>query len=127
MHIDPAQQAGALAVIDRLMQEVKGIKAVVVSAEDGFEIASRTENTAQVARLSAVASSLAALGAVAGEESQLGACDSIVVEAENGQIVMVQARGEVLDLIVSVVTGRDAIIGQVLYFTKQAALTLQRS
>ena len=40
---------------------------------------------------------------------------------------MVQARGEVLDLIVSVVTGRDAIIGQVLYFTKQAALTLQRS
>ena len=55
MHIDPAQQAGALAVIDRLMQEVKGIKAVVVSTEDGFEIASRTENTAQVARLSAVA------------------------------------------------------------------------
>jgi len=127
MHIDPAQQAGALAVIDRLMQEVKGIKAVVVSTEDGFEIDSRTENTAQVARLSAVASSLAALGAVAGEESQLGACDSIVVEAENGQIVMVQARGDALDLIVSVVTGRDAIIGQVLYFTKQAALTLHRS
>ena len=127
MHIDPAQQAGALAVIDRLMQEVKGIKAVVVSTEEGFEIASRTDHTAPVARLSAVASSLAALGAVAGEESQLGACDSIVVEAENGQIVMVQARGDALDLIVSVVTGRDAIIGQVLYFTKQAALTLHRS
>ncbi len=42
-------------------------------------------------------------------------------------IVMVQARHPGVDLIVSVVTGRDAIIGQVLYFTKQAAQALSES
>ena len=111
--------------LDELMQEVKGIKAVVVATEDGFEVAARIENTAQVARLSAMASSLAALGAMAGEESQLGACHSLLMEAAEGYIVIVQVRRADVSLIVSVVTGRDAVVGQVLYFSKKAAATLQ--
>ena len=111
--------------LDELMQEVKGIKAVVVATEDGFEVAARIENTAQVARLSAMASSLAALGAMAGEESQLGVCHSLLMEAAEGYIVIVQVRRADVSLIVSVVTGRDAVVGQVLYFSKKAAATLQ--
>ena len=111
--------------LDELMQEVKGIKAVVVATEDGFEVAARIENTAQVARLSAMASSLAALGAMAGEESQLGVCHSLLMEASEGYIVIVQVRRADVSLIVSVVTGRDAVVGQVLYFSKKAAATLQ--
>ena len=111
--------------LDELMQEVKGIKAVVVATEDGFELAARNDNTAQVARLSAMASSLAALGAMAGEESQLGVCHSLLMEAAEGYIVIVQVRRADVSLIVSVVTGRDAVIGQVLYFSKKAAATLQ--
>ena len=70
---------------------------------------------------------LAFLALVAGlVKDGLGqAFDVVVGNARRGD--QVQARGDVLDLIVSVVTGRDAIIGQVLYFTKQAALTLHRS
>ena len=111
--------------LDELMQEVKGIKAVVVATEDGFEVAARIENTAQVARLSAMASSLAALGAMAGEESQLGVCHSLLMEAAEGYIVIVQVRRADVSLIISVVTGRDAVVGQVLYFSKKAAATLQ--
>ena len=111
--------------LDELMQEIKGIKAVVVATEDGFEVAARVENTAQVARLSAMASSLAALGAMAGEESQLGVCHSLLMEAADGYITIVQVRRADVSLIVSVVTGRDAVIGQVLYFSKKAAATLQ--
>ena len=111
--------------LDELMQEVKGIKAVVVATEDGFEVAARIENTAQVARLSAMASSLAALGAMAGEESRLGVCHSLVMEAAEGFIAIVQVRRADVSLIVRVVTGRDAVIGQVLYFSKKAAASLQ--
>ena len=111
--------------LDELMQDVKGIKAVVVATEDGFEVAARVENTAQVARLSAMASSLAALGAMAGEESRLGVCHSLVMEAAEGFIAIVQVRRADVSLIVSVVTGREAVIGQVLYFSKKAAATLQ--
>jgi uncharacterized protein len=122
----PLQRA-AQAAVDVVMNEVKGAKAVVISTEDGFEVAARVENTAQVARLSAMASSLAALGAIAGEESNLGACDSLVIEATDGHIVMLQARRTDVSLIMSVVASREAIMGQVLYFSKQAARKLEQA
>ena len=125
MTIAPHLKTACDRALDELMQEIKGIKAVVVATEDGFEVAARVENTAQVARLSAMASSLAALGAMAGEESQLGVCHSLLMEAADGYITIVQVRRADVSLIVSVVTGRDAVIGQVLYFSKKAAATLQ--
>ncbi len=125
MTIDPQLKIACDRALDELMQEVKGIKAVVVATEDGFEVAARVENTAQVARLSAMASSLAALGAMAGEESRLGVCHSMVMEAAEGFIAIVQVRRADVSLIVSVVTGRDAVVGQVLYFSKKAAKSLQ--
>ena len=127
MNITPRIKLAAESAIDTLMREIKGVKAVVISTEDGLELAARVENTAQVARLSAIASSLAALGAVAGEESHLGDCDNVTIEATHGHILMLQARHPEATLIVSVVAGRDAIIGQVLYFAKQATLSLQNA
>lgn len=64
MTIEPKLVRAAHNATDLLMQDIKGIKAVLVSAEDGFEVAARVENTAQVARLSAMASSLAAPGRI---------------------------------------------------------------
>ena len=125
MTIDPNLQRACSTTLDELMQEIKGIKAVVVSTEDGFEVAARVENTAQVARLSAMASSLAALGAMAGEESRLGICESIVMQAAQGLIAITQVRRADVSLIISVVTGSDAVTGQVLYFSKKAARSLQ--
>ena len=125
MTIDPNLQRACDRSLDELMLEIKGIKAVVVSTEDGFEVAARVENTAQVARLSAMASSLAALGAMAGEESRLGVCESLLMQAANGFIAIVQVRRADVSLIVSVVTGADAVVGQVLYFSKKAAAALQ--
>lgn len=125
MTIAPHLKTACDRALDDLMQAVKGIKAVVVATEDGFEVAARVENTAQIARLSAMASSLAALGAMAGEESRLGLCQSLVMEAAEGFIAIVQVRRADVSLIVSVVTGRDAVVGQLLYFSKQAANDLQ--
>lgn len=127
MNINSDLQRACDRALDELMQEIKGIKAVVVSTEDGFEVAARVENTAQTSRLSAMASSLAALGAMAGEESQLGVCDSLVMQATEGLIAIVQVRRTDVSLIVSVVTGGDAVIGQVLYYSKKAAQTLQEA
>ncbi|MGJ7570126.1 roadblock/LC7 domain-containing protein [Variovorax sp. RB2P76] len=127
MNISPRIKLAAESAIDTLMREIKGVKAVVISTEDGLELAARAENTAQVSRLSAIASSLAALGAVAGEESDLGDCANVTIEATHGHILMLQARHPEMTLIVSVVAGKEAIIGQVLYFAKQATLSLQQA
>ena len=134
MSLEPTQQPAnvplrlaAEQATAQLLREVKGVKAVLVSTEDGFEVAAQVENTAQVSRLSAMASSLAALGALAGEESRLGACDSLVMQATDGMIAILQIRRPDITLILSVVTGRDAIIGQVLYASRQMAQTLQKA
>lgn len=125
MLIAPNVLAATDAAIDLLMTETKAVRAVVVSTEDGFEVASRVENTAMVSRLSAMASSLAALGALAGEESQLGACESLVMQSTGGFVVISQVPRSDVSLIISVIAGREAIAGQVLYCVKQAARTLE--
>ena len=125
MIIAPHLKNACDRAVSDLMQEVKGIKAVVMATEDGFEVAARVENTAQIARLSAMASSLAALGAMAGEESQLGVCHSMLMEAAGGYIAIVQVPRADVSLIVSVVAGRDAVVGQLRYFAKKVASDLQ--
>jgi predicted regulator of Ras-like GTPase activity (Roadblock/LC7/MglB family) len=125
MKLDDKVKAAAQAAVDKVMGEVRGARAAVVSTEDGFEVASRIENTAEIARLSALASSMAALGAIAGEESRLGACTKVIIEATEGHIVMVQARRDDVSLVLSVVAGRDAIMGQIVYFAGEATRALE--
>ena len=111
--------------IDELMTQVKGVKAIVVASEDGFEVAARVQNAAQISRLSAMASSIAALGAMAGAESQLGDCHSLLMQADFGHIAILQVRRADVSLIVSVITDQDAVVGQVLYASKKMAQTLR--
>lgn len=117
-------QQAARCAVDSLMADLVGVRAVVIATEDGFELAGRMDDSAQIARLSAVASSLSALGVLAGEENHLGACDNVTVQAQHGHLVMVQVRHPVADLILSVTTNREAILGQVLYRTKMEARRL---
>jgi len=41
--------------------------------------------------------------------------------------VMVQARRNDLSLVLSIVTGQDAVMGQLLYFSRQTARALERA
>ncbi|MFZ6722798.1 hypothetical protein [Undibacterium sp. Ji49W] len=127
MKIDDSLIESAKKAVDSVHSQVKGVKAVVISTEDGFEVASRVESTALVTRLSAMSSSLASLGALAGEESNLGSCENLIIEAKFGMLLIFQIQREQGSLIMSVVAGRDAIVGQVLYFAKQAARNLQHT
>lgn len=125
MEIDSTIKSASEAVIHKLMDDVWGIKAIVISTEDGFEIAAYIENPDHISRLAAMASSLAALGAIAGQESQLGICDNILIGAGNGYLLMLQAKHPKINLIISIITSKDAVIGQVLYFAKQASKSLE--
>ena len=118
-------KSAAQAAINVIIQQVKGAKAVVISTGDGFEVAAHAENNAQVSRMSAMASSLSALGVLAGEESRLGSCKNILIEAEAGILLILQVQSEHDTWIMSVIAGNDAVVGQVLFFARQAASNLQ--
>ena len=124
MKITPQITSLAQEAVASIMREVKSAKAVVIATEDGFEVASAAENTAQTSRLSAMASSFSALGALVGEESQLGFCNNVIIDAAEGYILIMQIRNASLTLTMCVVAGKDSVIGQVLYFSKQAAASL---
>ena len=56
MSIAPDLQRASEEALDELMAQVKGVKAIVIATEDGFEVAARVQNTAQVSRLCRVMS-----------------------------------------------------------------------
>jgi predicted regulator of Ras-like GTPase activity (Roadblock/LC7/MglB family) len=119
-------ERNAQAAIDLVIEKAASVKAVVISTVDGFEVASRVENTAQITRLSAMASSLSSLGALAGEESSLGNCKNITIEAEAGILIILQVQRGSDTLIMSVIAGTDAVVAQILYFAKQGARILHK-
>jgi predicted regulator of Ras-like GTPase activity (Roadblock/LC7/MglB family) len=89
-------------VVDRLLREVKGARAVIVTTGDGLQLACRVPAEDDPARLAAVASSLAALGELGSNEAHLGACRHVCIEAEGGHVVLCQAHSDVLDVVVCV-------------------------
>ncbi|MBC3932042.1 roadblock/LC7 domain-containing protein [Undibacterium curvum] len=115
----------AKAAIDLVLAEVRSVKAVVISTGDGFEVAARVEDATQITRMSAMASSLSALGALAGEENGLGNCKNMIIESESGMLVILQVQRGADTFILSVIAGSDAVVGQILFFAKQAVRILQ--
>lgn len=125
MKLEKELEVDVKTVIESTIREVRNLKSVVISTEDGFEIAGYSENSEQIPRLSAMASSLSALSALAAKESSLGSCRNMIIEAEFGVIIVLQIRRGQHNLNMSIIAGKDAIVGQILYFAKQAVCALR--
>lgn len=124
MKISDAVLHSADNEVETLISEIGGAVAVVISTIDGFDVAARAQNTAQVSRMAAMASSISAIGSVVGQESLLGNHCSITIEAEQGFVVMIEVRHPLWPMILSVVTSRAAVLGQALYCANRSAARL---
>ncbi|HEY0201269.1 MAG TPA: hypothetical protein VGC24_06215, partial [Burkholderiaceae bacterium] len=87
----------------------------------------RMRNPADGNRLAAMAGSMASLAAIVGEESGIGRTHNVVIQAGDGHIVMMQAHRADISLVLSVVTGRGAVMGQLLYFARQTVRALEQA
>lgn len=124
MKLPDSVVVAALAQAELLMASLGGVVAVVISTADGFDVAAKARDPAQVSRMAAMASSMSAIGQVVGQESMLGAHRSITLDAEHGFVVMIEVRRDDVPLIMSIVTTRGALLGQILYGANQAAAAL---
>ncbi len=115
----------AQKIIENLRSQTAGVTAIVVSSEDGFEVASIAESEASSSRIAAMASSMSALGGLAAQESGLGASRTVLMEAEAGLVVMVQAFHAKATLTVTTVADKASIMGQVLFACRGAARELE--
>ncbi|MFN3984626.1 MAG: roadblock/LC7 domain-containing protein [Rhodocyclaceae bacterium] len=109
-----------------LLNEIDGVRAVVIATIDGFDIASASRGDIDPARIAATASSIAAISSVVSAETQLGNSRSVTIDTDSGFAVIhaVSCRG--VDLIIDVVANKKATIGHVNYRVAQLARELER-
>lgn len=111
-------------VLDELVSGLVDVNAVVVATSDGFEVTARAREGVDVAKLAAMACSISALGAMAGVESGIGQYQDVIIEADQGCIVIVEIPHPALPMILSVVVGKKEILGQVVYQAKRTVSKL---
>ena len=127
MTLQPHLTMQADKTLETLMGEVQGAVSAVLSTVDGFAVAAKTDTEEQGARVAAMASSISAICSVVGEETEVGAHQSITIQSENGYVVMVQVAHAVQPMILNLVANKTAVLGQMIYFARQAANQLAKA
>ena len=122
--IQPGLQLAVEQVLDEFMEELKGLTAVLVASSDGFEVAARGRSSLEVSKLAAMACSISALGGMVGDESAIGQYQNVVVEADDGYVVILDIPHPEYPMILNMVATREEVLGQVLYRAKRAASRL---
>ena len=107
-----------------LLEHLAGARAVIVCTEDGFQVGFATRHAIDAARLSAIASSMSAIGEVVSAETGIGTVRSVMVEADDGFLVMRGTRRDGVGLVVAAVVGREALLGLVAHGVGETAREL---
>ncbi|MDH0897132.1 MULTISPECIES: hypothetical protein [unclassified Pseudomonas] len=110
--------------LDELMTALGGLNAAVIATSDGFEVAARARFGLEVTKLAAMACSLSALGAMAGEESSVGLQQSLIIEASEGYVVIIDVPHPRFPMILNLVAEREETLGQLIYQAKRMATRL---
>ncbi|MFD1259604.1 roadblock/LC7 domain-containing protein [Entomomonas asaccharolytica] len=106
-------------LLNRLVTNISGIKAALISTVDGFEIAAECTDASDIAKLSAVSSTLSAIGNMAMLETDMGTqYRSVTIENDNGFLVIMDIQYKTYPMIFCVVASREAMLNHVLHQAK---------
>lgn len=107
--------------LDALLDAYPEISGALVSSIDGFEIAGRLRPSLSPATLSAMTSSQLALGEAICGEAAIGACLNVVIEADQGRVLMLDIPNSSRKLLLTVLCGDNAPLGSVLWPVRRCA------
>jgi predicted regulator of Ras-like GTPase activity (Roadblock/LC7/MglB family) len=113
--------------LNELVQTSSGIERALIATPDGFEVAFATRGKRfNAARLAAMSSSILAVGGAMAGELRLGACRNVVVDAEQGLLVLFTIPCTRAQLVLSALAPRDSTLGLVLVATRACAQNIAR-
>ena len=101
--------------VDDLVMTHAEIRGAVIATTDGFEIAARVDANVSVAKLAAMISSLSALSEAVSRECDIGSCRDLVIDAENGRLLLMDASTAVRQRVLAVLSYNTQMLGQVLW------------
>lgn len=108
-----------------LLDELVGVKAVVISSVDGFDVASASKGSLDPVRIAAMASSIAAIGSVVAHETALGTPTNIMINSAIGFVQIFNVDRPDIQLIVNIVSDSTGVLAQVAYRGRLMAKSLQ--
>lgn len=123
--LSPLLQRLAMREAHLVLDELTGVKAVVISSIDGFDVASAIRGDIDPVRMAAMAGSITAIGAVVAHETALGAPTSIVINSAQGFVQVFTVDRPDVQLIVNIVSDSSGVLAQVAYRGRVVAKTLQ--
>ena len=107
-------------VLHDLVHSTSGIDGVLLASTDGFEISSIFQKEYDAGKLSAVGSSILALVQALTNEAQLTGCRSVILDAQDGKIMISAVPNKNQPMIVIVVTKQQALLGQIMHGMNKA-------
>jgi uncharacterized protein len=119
-----SEQAVIRHHMEALMSREQEISGVLVSTVDGFRVAAQLTGELSAEKLSAMASSLLAINEAVCQESSLGECRDLVVEATQGRILLMDIPHPAQKLILTVLCRSKVTMGQVLWATRSCRESL---
>lgn len=116
--------AASKEVLHDLVHSTSGIDGVLLASTDGFEVHSIFQKHYDGGKLSAVGSSILALVQALTKEAQLTGCRSVILDANNGKIMISAVPNENQPMIVIVVTKQQVLLGQIMHGMNKAIADL---
>lgn len=115
--IKPAEQyvTASKEVLHELVHSTAGVDGVLLASSDGFEVSSIFHKNYDGNKLSAVGSSILALVQALTNEAQLTGCRSVILDAENGKIMISAVPNKHQPMIIIVVTRQQVLLGQIMH------------
>lgn len=115
--VKPAEQFIALSkeVLSELVHSTSGVDGVLLASVDGFEVSSMFQKNYDGGKLSAVGSSILALVQALTNEAHLTGCRSVILDAENGKIMISAVPNANQPMILIVVTRQQVLLGQIMH------------
>lgn len=120
--VKPSEQFVTLSneILHELVHATSGVDGVLLASTDGFEVSSIFNKNYDGGKLSAVGSSILALVQALTSEAQLTGCRSVILDAENGKIMISAVPNEHQPMIVIVVTKQQVLLGQIMHGMNKA-------
>ena len=107
-------------VLQELVHATSGIDGVLLATTDGFEVNSIFQKEYDGGKLSAVGSSILALVQALTAEAKLTGCRSVILDAQDGKIMISAVPNEHHPMIAIVMTKQKVLLGQIMHGMNKA-------
>jgi predicted regulator of Ras-like GTPase activity (Roadblock/LC7/MglB family) len=121
---DPQTVTQYTQLLISLKNDTHGVLSVTLASADGLTVASTLSDAHEAARLAAMSGSISALASALARETDHGAPERLILESSQGLILTMNVPAASGDMVLTVVTSRDALLGKLLWSCSSAVQSL---